>query len=406
MSKIAPQSSPFPFAIIIAGCAIILLTFGPRGAMGLFQIPMLADTGWDRTTFGLAIALQNLIWGVGQPIFGTIADKFGAARVLVASSVFYASGLVIMSFAPSPIWLHISAGLLIGLGVASGTFSIILALFARNVNADKRSIVFGIATATSSLSMFLFTPLSQQLITNLGWSDALVWLGALMLLIPLLAIPLRGNANKNSQGSDAIEQSVREALKEAFNHQSYLLLISGFFVCGFHVAFIAAHFPAYINDIGIEPDFAVIALALIGLVNIFGSLGAGIIGQKYSKPKLLSLIYIGRSIAIAVFIFSPKTPTSVIIFACVIGLLWLSTVAPTNALVATMFGVKHMGLLGGMVFLSHQIGSFIGVAMGGYLFDQFGTFDPIWWISIALGLIAAIIHLPIVEKPVARPLTA
>jgi predicted MFS family arabinose efflux permease len=402
MTNTKSLPDPFPLTIIIAGCIIILLTFGPRSAMGLFQIPMLADTGWDRTTFGIAIAIQNLFWGFGQPFFGAIADKYGAGRVLVASSVLYSSGLFITAIAPEPVWLHIGAGLLMGLGISSGTFSVLLAIFARNVSAEKRSFAFGLATAFSSLSMLLFTPLSQGLIEKFGWSEALLWMSALMLIIPFFAIPLRGNGSNGIHSTDNINQSISAAMREAFGHKSYLLLASGFFVCGFQVAFITVHFPAYLSDIGIDATYAVLALALIGLFNIAGSLGSGILGQKYSKPKMLSFIYIARSVAVTLFLLIPQSPTTVIIFACVMGLLWLSTVAPTNALVAIMFGTKHMGLLGGIIFFSHQIGSVLGVALGGYLYDTFGTYNPVWWASVVLGIFAALVHLPIVEKPIVR----
>lgn len=400
---IADRQSQIPWLIIICGSAIALLTFGPRSAMGFFQLPMLADTGWDRNTFGLAMAIQNLFWGAGQPVFGAIADKFGTWRVLALAAIVYCAGLVMMAHADAPIWLHIGGGVLVGLGIAAGSFGIVLAAFARNVAPEKRSLVFGIGTAAGSAGMFVFAPLSQGLIDALGWSDALVWLGILMLVIPLLAIPLRGNSSSGTQAQTDIDQSIGAALREAFGHQSYLLLTAGFFVCGFQVAFITAHFPAYIGDIGIEARYAVIALALIGLFNIIGSLASGVIGQRYSKPIFLALIYIGRSIAVTAFLLLPQTPTSVIVFAIVMGLLWLSTVPPTNSLVAIMFGTRHLGMLGGIVFFSHQIGSFLGVWLGGFLYDRFGTYDPVWWLGVALGLFAAIVHWPIQERAVDRP---
>ncbi len=395
-----------PWLIVICGSLIALLTFGPRSAMGFFQLPMLADTGWDRSTFGLAMAIQNLFWGIGQPVFGAIADKFGTWRVLLLSALVYCAGLIMMAHADAPIWLHIGGGVLVGLGIASGSFGIVLAAFARNVAPEQRSLVFGIGTAAGSAGMFVFAPLSQGLIDALGWSDALVWLGILMLIVPVLAIPLRGNASSGRQNAAEVEQSIGEALREAFGHQSYLLLTAGFFVCGFQVAFITAHFPAYIGDIGIEARYAVTALALIGLFNIVGSLASGFIGQRYSKPHFLSLIYVGRSIVVTAFLLLPQTPTSVIVFAVLMGLLWLSTVPPTNALVAIMFGTRHLGMLGGIVFFSHQIGSFLGVWLGGFLYDQFGSYDPVWWLGVALGLFAAIVHWPIQERAIDRPALA
>lgn len=396
-------SSRLPWLLIVCGCLITLTTFGPRAAMGIFQLPLLADKGWDRQTFGLAMAIQNLFWGLGTPFFGAIADRFGTWRVLALSAVLYCSGLVIMAWAPSPLWLHIGGGVLIGLGIAAGSFGVVLAAFARNVEPEQRSLAFGFGTAAGSMGMFVFAPLSQALIQSVGWSDALVWMGALMLAIPVLAIPLRGNGDSGTQGRGAYEQTVMAALREALGHRSYVLLVSGFFVCGFQVAFITAHLPAYIGDIGISAGYAVLAIALIGLFNIIGSLGAGVISQRYSKPMLLVWIYISRSIVISAFLLLPQTPASVIVFSIVMGLLWLSTVPPTNALVAIMFGTRHLGLLGGVVFLGHQIGSFLGVWLGGWLRDVTGSYDTVWWIAVALGLFAAIVHWPIREAPALRP---
>lgn len=407
MPSTAPAASrPMPWLIIAAGSLIAMLTFGPRSAMGFFQLPMLQDTGWDRTTFGLAMALQNLCWGIGQPFFGAIADKYGTWRVLLMSGLLYAAGLVMMSSGSSPLWLHVGGGVLVGLGVAAGSFGTLLSAFARNVTPEQRSLAFGICTAAGSAGMFLFAPLSQGLISAYGWSDSLVWLGAMMLAVPLLAIPLRGNSSSGLTAKSEYQQSIGAALKEAFGHRSYLLLTAGFFVCGYQVAFITAHFPAYLGDLGIDARYAVIALALIGFFNVIGSLAAGFIGQRYSKPYFLAYIYLARSAAVTLFVLLPATPVTVILFAVVMGLLWLSTVPPTNALVAIMFGTRHLGLLGGIVFFSHQVGSFLGVWMGGYLYDHFGTYDPVWWIGVALGVFAAFVHWPIEERGVVRPAIA
>lgn len=404
MSQTTRQT--LPWLIIIAGSLIAVLTFGPRSAMGFFQLPMLADTGWDRSTFGLAMALQNLFWGLGQPIFGAMADKYGTGRVLILSGVLYSSGLVMMSLGTSVLWLNLGGGVLVGLGVAAGSFSVLLSAFARNVTPQQRSFAFGIGTAAGSAGMFIFAPISQALISSYGWSDSLVWMGVMMLIVPLLAWPLRGNSTSGTQSQVQFKQTAGQALREARGHKSYLLLTTGFFVCGFQVAFITAHFPAYLGDIGIEPRYAVIAMALIGFFNIAGSLAAGVIGQRYSKPYFLAYIYIGRSIAVTAFLLLPQSPLSVIIFAAVMGVLWLSTVPPTNALVAIMFGTRHLGLLGGVVFLSHQIGSFLGVWMGGYLYDKLGSYDLVWWLGVGMGLFAAVVHWPIREQPVARPTIA
>ena len=388
--------------IVTCGCLIALLSFGVRSAMGLYQIPMLNTTGWGFTTFGLAMALQNLAWGIGQPIFGAIADRYGAWKTLAAGGISYALGLYVMATATAPIWLHIGGGILVGLGVAAGSFGIIMSVFARNVVPEKRSLVFGIGTAAGSGGMFLFAPISTAMIDNFGWSHSLIILSGIMLIVPVLAAPLYGNAKSSLQSAQEIDQTLGEAFREAMGHRSYILLVAGFFVCGFHVAFINAHFPAYVDDIGVSAIYASYALALIGFFNIIGSLGAGYIGQKYSKPKFLTLIYIARGIAILAFIVLPQNPASIIVFSIVMGLLWLSTVPPTNALVAVMFGTRHLGFLGGLVFFSHQIGSFIGVYMGGFLRDTYGSFDPIWWLGIALSLFAAAMHWPISEVPVDR----
>ncbi|MFT4608198.1 MAG: MFS family permease [Urechidicola sp.] len=400
-------SSPvsIPFLAITCACIISLLAFGPRSAMGFYQLPMLQDTGWDRTTFAMAMALQNLCWGLGQPFFGAISDRFGTWRVLAVGSVLYASGLVCMSIAPSPLWLHFGGGLLVGLGVAACSFGVILASLARMVSADKRSLAFGLGTAAGSAGMFLFAPISQGLIDAYGWGDSLIYVAMFMGLIPLLAIPLRGNASTSKISNQEIEQTFSEVISEAFATRGYVLLAAGFFVCGFQVAFITAHFPAYISDIGIEAKWAVIAISLIGFFNIIGSLASGVLGQKYSKPVLLSWIYLARSILVALFLLLPQTVVSVVIFSIIMGILWLSTVPPTNALVAVMFGTRYLGTLGGIIFFSHQLGSFLGVWLGGVLYDITGTYDTVWWLGVALGIFAAIVHWPIKEAPVRRLVT-
>lgn len=403
-SAALPSSAArLPWLIIICGCLVAAITFGPRSAMGFFQLPMLADKGWDRTTFGLAMAIQNLAWGIGTPIFGALADKFGTWRVLALSGIMYSAGLLLMAMSDTPTMLHMGGGVLVGLGVASGSFGIVLAAFARNVAPEQRSFAFGLGTAAGSAGMFLFAPLSQGLISAYGWYDTLVIMSVMMLAIPVLAIPLRGNSRSGIAQQAVYEQTAGQALREAIAHRSYVLLFSGFFVCGFQIAFITAHFPAYISDLGIEARYAVIALALIGFFNIIGSLAAGYIGQRYSKPMFLVWIYLGRSVLVTVFLLIPQTPATVIVFSVIMGLLWLSTVPPTNALVAIMFGTRHLGMLGGVVFFSHQIGSFLGVWLGGYLYDRFGTYDPVWWLGVLLGLFAAAVHWPISERPVDRP---
>ena len=406
-TRSAARTAPdIPALVILAGCTVALMTFGPRSAFGLFQLDMLAERGWDRSTFGLAVAIQNLMWGAGQPVFGAIADRYGTWRVLALSGALYAAGLYLTAVADAPVWLHVGGGVLVGLGIAAGSFSIVMAAFARRVPPESRVIVFGMGTAAGSAGMFVFTPLAQGLIGNYGWSDALVIMSALMLLIPLIALPLRGDPKATAGAGAEFEQSIAEALGEAFRSQSYLLLTAGFFVCGFQVAFITAHFPAYVGDMGLEARWAVWGLMLIGFFNIIGSLASGIIGQRYSKPYFLALIYLGRSVLVAWFLLTPISPMTVVVFGSVMGLLWLSTVAPTNALVATFFGTRYLGMLGGMVFFSHQIGSFLGVWLGGVLYDRTGSYDAVWWIGVGLGVFAAIVHWPIRDEAVKRPATA
>ncbi len=400
MTMAAPAAPPVARAltlIIVAGCLISLLSFGPRSIMGLFLTPMTEAHGWSREIFALSIAIQNIMWGFGQPIAGAIADRYGSARVLAGGGLIYAGGLALMAWAPNPAWLHVSAGLMVGLGMAAGSFTIVLAALGRRVPPEKRSIVFGIGTAAGSMGQFIFAPFGQAMIQNFGWAEALMVLAVVTLAIPVLAIALAGRPG--TEGQVIREQSFVQALGEAFAHRSYLLLTAGFFVCGFHVAFITAHLPAFIADEGLDPRIGAWSLALIGLFNVIGSLAAGFIGQHYSKPIFLSLIYFFRAVAIALFVLLPVTPLTVLVFASTIGLLWLSTVPPTSGLVAIMFGPKYLGTLMGIVFFSHQVGAFLGVWLGGRLYDQTGSYDVVWWLGVALGIFAGIVHLPIREAP-------
>ena len=383
--------------VIVAGCLISLLSFGPRSIMGLFLAPMTETREWSREIFALSIAIQNIMWGLGQPIAGAIADRYGSGRVLAGGGLIYAGGLALMAWAPSPLWLNVSAGLMIGIGMAAASFSIVLAAFSRRVPPEKRSIVFGVGTAAGSMGQFLFAPFGQTLIHSFGWTQALLILAVVMLAIPVLSIALAGRPGLVGQVER--DQTMRQALGEAFAHRSYLLLTAGFFVCGFHVAFITTHLPPYIVDKGLDPRIGAWALALIGLFNVVGSLASGVIGQNHSKPIFLSLIYFSRAVAIAIFVLLPATPQTVLVFAAAIGLLWLSTVPPTSGLVAIMFGPKHLGMLMGIVFFSHQVGAFLGVWLGGRLYDQTGSYDVVWWIGVALGIFAAIVHWPIREAP-------
>lgn len=393
--------------VIVSGCLIALLSFGPRSVLGLFLVPMTETQGWSRETFALALAIQNLMWGVGQPIAGAIADRYGTARVLFLGGLVYAAGLVVMSWAPTPLWLHLSAGMMIGLGMAAASFSIVLAAFGRRVPEEKRALVFGIGTAAGSMGQFLFAPLGRSFIANYGWEQALILLGIIMLAIPFLSYALRGRPSQSVAADYIQDQTLTQAVRQAFAHRSYVLLVAGFFVCGFHVAFITAHLPAYLDDVGMDPRLGAWSLALIGLFNVIGSLAAGVITGRYSKPIFLALIYLARAILIAWFIVVPTTPLTVLIFSSVIGLLWLSTVPPTSALVAIMFGPRFMATLMGIAFFSHQVGAFLGVWLGGRLYDVSGSYDVVWYLGIALGIFAAIVHWPIREAradtPVATP---
>ncbi|WP_417685299.1 MFS transporter [Roseibium sp.] len=388
--------------IIVCGCLIALISFGPRSAMGLFFQPMTEARDWSREIFALAIAIQNLIWGAAQPISGMMSDRFGTWRTLTLGAVFYAVGLVMMTSAETAVALHVSAGVMIGLGIAFSSFSLVLAAFGRRVSAAQRSLAFGVGTASGSLGQFIFAPLGNGLIEALGWQQTLIIFSGIVMLIPLLAVVLRGKAEAGPAAGTAGAQSLPQAISEAFGTRGFVLLTIGFFVCGFHVAFITVHLPPYIADLGLDPKWGATALALIGLCNVVGALASGYIGGRYSKSIFLSLIYLGRAIAITVFLLVPASPLSVLLFAGAMGFLWLSTVPPTSGLIAVMFGPRYMATLFGFVFFSHQVGSFLGVWLGGKLYDETGSYDAIWYVGIALGIFAAIVHWPIKEQPVPR----
>ncbi|GAB4537773.1 MAG: MFS transporter [Roseibium sp.] len=388
--------------VIACGCLVALISFGPRSAMGLFFQPMTDARDWSREIFALALAIQNLMWGIGQPVAGMVADRYGTWKAMTLGALLYGAGLVLMIDAQSALALHVSAGVLIGIGIAFSSFSLVLAAFGRTVTPAQRSLAFGIGTASGSLGQFLFAPLGATLIENIGWQDTLIVFTGLVALIPLLAIALRGKSEAPGGVTPAGDQNLKSAMAEAFGTRGFILLTLGFFVCGFHVAFITVHLPPFIADLGLDPRWGGWAIALIGLCNVVGSLASGYIGGRYSKPIFLSLIYLGRAIAIFAFIMLPVTPLSVLLFSGVMGLLWLSTVPPTSGLVAVMFGPRYMATLFGFVFLSHQIGAFLGVWLGGRLYDETGSYDAIWWCGIALGIFAAVIHWPIEEKPVPR----
>jgi MFS family permease len=397
-----------PEWIVLAGCLIALISFGPRASVGLFQVPMTTDYGWGRDTFGLAIAIQNLLWGVGQPFAGAVADRFGSVRVLCAGALLYMLGLVIMATATTPAMLHLGAGVLIGFGLAGCSFNLVLAAFGKLLPEAWRPLAFGAGTAAGSFGQFLFPPFGNLLIEQIGWQDALlVFAGTLMLIMPLsLALASRTPSSAGTKSAGPAEmpaQSIGQALSEAFQHRSYVLLVLGFFTCGFQLAFITAHLPAYLKDAGLSAAIGGWTLAVIGLANAFGSLSSGWLTSRISKRWLLAWIYFARSVVITAFILLPASPTSSILFGLAIGLLWLSTVPPTSALVMLMFGTRYMAMLYGFVFFSHQVGGFLGVWLGGVLYESFGNYDLVWWLSVALGIASAAINLPIEERPVERP---
>lgn len=394
-----------PLIIVLSGCLIAVLTFGPRSAMGIFLQPMSASNDWGRDVFALAIAIQNLVWGAGQPFAGAITDRFGIVRTLCGGAVVYALGLALMAYATSPGTLHLSAGVLIGFGLSGASFTIVLSGFAKLLPEQWRTLAYGAGTAAGSFGQFLFSPLSVALMGEYGWQATLLIFAGLMLLVLPLSLALAGAPSGSNQANEP-KQSFRQALSEAFGHRSYVLLVIGFFTCGFHVAFITAHLPPYLLDKGLDAKWGGWVLALIGLFNIFGSIGAGYLGGRFPKPLLLAAIYSLRSAAILAFLLAPVTPASALMFGAAIGFLWLSTVPPTSGLVAVMFGTKYMATLFGVVFFSHQVGAFIGVWLGGVLYESTRSYDAVWWLGVALGIFAALVHLPIRETPVERAVPA
>ena len=394
--------------VVGCGCLIALITYGLRTSFGLFAGPISEGRGWSPEVFALAIAVQNLVWGLGQPFAGAVADRYGSARILAAGGVVYAAGVALMAASPTPLAFNLTAGVLVGLGLSGASFTIVIAALGRLVPEERSSQAMGLATAAGSLGQFIFAPLGQAFLTDYGWQTALLLLAGSMVVVPALAVALKGGGAGQKQNTNEPALPARDAVRRAFGHGSYLLLVAGFFVCGFHVAFITTHLPAHIASVAghshggmhtAGPAIAAWALALIGLFNIVGSYGSGVLGARHSKRQLLAGIYLSRAVVIALFVTLPPTPTVVLVFAAAMGVLWLSTVPLTSGLVAVMFGTGNLGTLFGIVFLSHQIGAFLGVWLGGLAFEQTGSFLPIWWAGIALAIIAAGLHWPIVERP-------
>ena len=395
----APQTLSMT-QVLLCSAAIVTLSMGIRHGFGLWLQPVTMDRGWTRETFGLALAIQNLTWGLVGPFAGMLADRYGAFKVLVAGAVLYAAGLVLMALATSGLAFHGSAGLLIGMAQAGCTYAIVYGVIGRNVAPEKRSWAMGITAAAGSFGQFLMVPVESGLISAFGWQVALIVLGCSALAIVPLAFGLK--EAPRSVATTEPQQSIGEAVREAFGYRSFQLLMAGYFVCGFQVVFIGVHMPSYLKDHGLSPQVATTALALIGLFNVFGTYAAGVLGQHLAKRHILATIYALRSVAIIAFLLLPLTSASVYAFSIAMGLLWLSTVPTTNAVVAQIFGVKHFSMLGGFVFLAHQVGSFLGVWMGGKLYDATGSYDVVWWIAVALGVFAALINLPVRETAITR----
>jgi predicted MFS family arabinose efflux permease len=383
---------------IACGAFIVLLSFGIRSSFGLFLQPISLDLGWGREVFALAMAIQNLLWGLSQPFVGAIADKWGTARTIIGGGLLYVLGVYLMSTTSSPPELYFSAGVLVGLGLSGTGFGVVLAAVGRSVPAERRSVALGITTAVGSLGQFLLPPIGQAFLSAYGWQTTLALLALGSIAMVFAAGGLRGRLDASGQS----QQTIRQALAEAGQHSGYLYLTAGFFVCGWHVAFIAVHLPAYLADGGISTEVAAWCLALVGLFNVIGSYSAGVLGGRFSKKYCLSFLYAARAVLILAFIALPLSAATALVFSAIMGLLWLSTVPLTSGLVAQIFGPRYMATLFGIVFLSHQIGSFLGIWLGGYLYDAYGSYDVIWWLSIALGLIAALLHWPIDEREVLR----
>lgn len=384
-----------PIVIVVCGCLVIFIGFGVRSTMGIFLIPITSEYEWGRTVFSFAAALQNIFWGFSQPLFGAIADRFGSGRVILVGGLCYVAGLALMIVSSSPLGFYISNGALIGFGLSGTTFAVVLAVISRAVPDHHRSMALGIGAAAGSLGQFVLVPVGNALVLNYGWSHAIFLLGCLMLLI----IPLSGMLS----GKPTVvgpEQSLKDALSEAARHSGYVYLTAGFFVCGFQVTFIGMHLPAFLTDVGLPSNIGAWALSLVGLFNLLGTLIAGYLGNQYMKKSVLSFIYLGRAIAISIFVILPITELSALIFAATIGILWLATVPLTSGIVGQIFGPRYLGTLFGFVFFSHQIGSFLGVWLGGVLFDTTQSYEVVWWICVALGVLAAILHWPINEKPI------
>jgi MFS family permease len=396
-----------PAVVVACGCLIAMISFGPRSSLGFFLTPLSQTNNWGRDVFALAVAIQNLLWGIGQPFAGAIADRFGTDRVLCVGALLYALGLVIMAQSTTPEALDLSAGVLIGLGLSGCSFNIVLGAFGKLLPEKWRSLAFGAGTAAGSFGQFLYSPIAVALMEKFGWQETLLIFGGVTLLILPLSLALATSAAPTGLAAVAKPtQSARQAFAEAFGHRSYVLLVLGFFTCGFQLAFITVHLPSYLIDRGLSAEIGGWTLAVIGIFNIVGSLSAGWLSNRMPKRYLLSIIYFTRAAAIVAFITLPASPLATLVFAAVTGLMWLSTVPPTSALVAVMFGTRWLAMLFGFAFFSHQVGGFLGVLIGGIAFERTGSYNLVWWLSVLFGVLSAVINLPIVEKPIARAVMA
>jgi MFS family permease len=400
-----PSAAPTwrtPLVIVVCGCLIGMLTFGPRSTLGFFMQPMSREFSWGRDVFALALAIQNLLWGLGQPISGAIADRFGTLRVISLGALMYAAGLIVMRYSSTPLSLDVSAGVLIGFGLSGCSFNLVLSAFGKLLPSEWRGIALGAGTAAGSFGQFVFAPFGVAMLDNFGWQPALTVFACLMLFVVPLSLALATPASTSNAISVTEQQTFKHALAEAFGHRSYVLLVLGFFTCGFQLAFITVHLPAYLVDRGMPVQTGGWVIATIGLFNIVGSLSVGWLQGRFPKRYILSVIYLVRAMSIVAFISFPITTFSSVAFGIVTGLTWLSTVPPTSSLVALMFGTRWLATLYGFAFFSHQVGGFLGVLLGGIVFEKFNSYNPIWWLSVLFGVLSALINLPIVEAPVAR----
>jgi MFS family permease len=399
-----------PAIIVICGCLIAAISYGPRSTFGFFMWPMTADHGWGRDVFALSVALQTLVYGLAQPFSGAIADRFGTIRVVIAGAVLYAAGVYMMAQATTPGELYLTSGIIIGFGLTGCSFNLIISSFGKLLPESWRSISFGAGTAAGSFGQFLFSPLGVSLIDKVGWKTTLeIFAGILLLIIPLsLAIATSRQDAPAKPGVAATAhvvsgQTWREALTEAFGHRSFVLLVLGYFTCGFQLQFVTLHLPSYLIDRGLSAEVGGWTLAIIGLFNIFGALLSGYFSSRMPKRYILAFIYSTRALAVIFLITMPASPAVALIYGAITGLLWLSSVPPTSGLVAVMFGTRWLAMLIGITFLSHQVGGSLGVYLGGVLYEATGSYNVIWWLGVVFGFASALINLPIVEKPVQRP---